>query len=50
MSDSGTETAPASQPHPRFAEALTALVFPLDPQTLIAHAGGRVVGVREQTS
>ncbi|SHL05628.1 Cys-tRNA(Pro) deacylase, prolyl-tRNA editing enzyme YbaK/EbsC [Streptomyces yunnanensis] len=25
MSDSGTETAPAAQPHPRFAEALTAL-------------------------
>lgn len=110
MSDSATDsppTAATSQPHPRFAEALTALgltvevrradaavvreatgyaiggvppfghrtrtpvladrailahgtvwaaagtphtVFPLDPQTLLAHAGARLVDVREQTS
>ncbi|KUL49760.1 aminoacyl-tRNA deacylase [Streptomyces sp. NRRL F-4489] len=37
----GTVWAAAGTPH---------TVFPLDPRTLIAHAGGRVVDVREQTS
>ncbi|MEU9011321.1 hypothetical protein AB0D12_16370 [Streptomyces sp. NPDC048479] len=42
--------------HPRFAEALRELglevpvFFPLDPKTLIAHAGGTLVDVRERTA
>jgi hypothetical protein len=41
--------------HPRFAEALRELGldvpvrrFPLDPKSLIAHAGGTLVDVRER--
>ncbi|MGW2084118.1 hypothetical protein [Streptomyces sp. NPDC001880] len=51
---STSDATSAAEAHPRFAEALRELgldveVRPLDPKSLIGHAGGTVVDVREQS-